>query len=100
MVAATTAPQQPCHGSTSGKRNDGHQLRGSGDCGLPFVRGSDLVRAGQSVFLIINTFRLTSESCELEIWKHLQGKAGCFVFLLKIPVAGSKSGDSEGRLAQ
>lgn len=51
------------------------------------------MRAGQSVFLIINTFRLASQSCELEIWKHLQGKTECFVFLRKIPVAGSKSRD-------
>lgn len=51
------------------------------------------MRAEQSVFLIINTFRLVSQSRELEIWKHLQGKTKCFVFLLKIPVAGSKSVD-------
>lgn len=55
------------------------------------------MRAGQSVFLIINTSRLASRSCELKIWKHLQGKTKCFVFLLKIAVAGSKSRDSEGR---
>lgn len=98
-IAATRAPQKPCHNSDSGKWTARHQLQGQKRCGLWFVRSSDLVQAGQPVFLIINTFRLARQSCELEIWKHLQGKTKCFVFPLKIPVAGSKSRDREGRLA-
>lgn len=89
-IAATTAPQQPCHAPTLVSGTTGASFGGNRDCGLPFVRSSDLVRAGQSVFLIINTFRLTSQSCELEIWKHLQGKTKCFIFLLKIPVCWIK----------